>query len=98
SRVRAEHPTEHFILIADFLVHRIRELIRTVIASVMITASGKHHQFFRMFDGQRLQNKLVDQRENSSVRADTQSQREQGNSQEYRGLAQTAQRIAEVLQ
>ena len=42
--IRAEHAGEDLILVADLLVHRVGQPIGSVVAPVMVAATGQHHQ------------------------------------------------------
>jgi hypothetical protein len=64
----------------------------------MIPASGQHHQLLRIPHRKRLQNELVNQRENRRVGADAEGERKHGYGQKDRRLAQRTQGIAEISQ
>ena len=54
-------------------------------------------KFFRPVDGQQAQENLVEEREDRRVGADAQSQRDDHSEREGRGLAQLAERVADVV-
>src|ERR1700691_1565323 len=95
--MRAKHSGKHPILVADILVHGIRELVAPVVSAVVAAAPGQHHQLLRIFHGQLPQNELMDEGEDRGIGADSKSQRKNGDGAEQRRFAQGAEGVAEVL-
>ena len=73
--MRAEHAVEDLILVADILVHRIRQLVAAVVSAVVPPAPGQHHQLLGIFHRQTPQDELMDQGEDGGVGADAECKR-----------------------
>src|SRR5262249_1790498 len=87
------HGRERLILFLPVAEIRIRN--RAILEIRLALAEGD--EFFRMRVGKRVQQHAVDHRKNSSVRTDSQRQRENGHNRKSRGPAQHAGPVASVL-
>jgi hypothetical protein len=67
-------PVNTSILVADILVHGIRDLVAPVVSAVVAATPGQHYQLLGIFHGQTPQNKLMDEREDGRIGADSESQ------------------------
>ena len=74
--IAAHHACEDCILVADVLIHRVREGIAAVIAAVMAADAFQENESLRIAYWQGLQDELVNQGEDGGVGADAEGERQ----------------------
>src|SRR5205823_10201960 len=57
----AEHSAEDLVVVAEVFVHRIRELVSTIIAAVMRSTTPKENKLLRILHGKQSEQNLVHQ-------------------------------------
>ena len=103
--VGRKHAAEYLVLIAQVLVHRVREVGVTVWG---VTAEAAHgpgeaaapieaNQFLRPLNRQHAQQRLIEKCEHSRIRANAKRKRNNHSDRKCRRLAQLAQRVANIL-
>ena len=75
-------PLKTWILVAEVLIHRVRDGVGTGVAAVVMALGLQQDELFGVLDRQQFQHELIDEAKNRGVCADPQRQRSHGHNGE----------------